>query len=238
MRGTNADQPVLVIGGTRGTGLLIARALARGGRRVRALSRDPDRALSLLGPTVDIAPGDVTKPDTLPAAVAGAAHVVFTAGVAMGLAREPFIIATEYYGVRNTLEAMRQAGFVGRFLYMTSIGVTRRSLTADFLDLIKGKTLRWRRRAEDDIRASGVDYTIIRAGMLLNGPGGRRAIEVSQEPRPLSPLQRIARADVAETFVEALERPGTSKATFEVVWGRGPRERSWDELLGRLRPDR
>ena len=64
-----------------------------------------------------------------------------------------------------------------------------------------------------------------------------RAIEVSQDPRPLSPLLRIARADVAETFVEALERPGTSNTTFEVVWGRGPRKGSWDELLRRLKPD-
>ena len=103
-------QPVLVIGGTRGTGLLIARALAGAGRRVRVLARDPVRAASLLYPAVDIVPGDVTESDTLPAAVAGAADVVFTAGVATGPARESLIIATEYDGVRHTLEALRRAG--------------------------------------------------------------------------------------------------------------------------------
>ena len=147
------------------------------------------------------------------------------------------IVATEYEGVRNALASARRAGFSGRFLYMTSIGVTRRSLSATLLNLVKGNTLRWRRRAEDDIRASGVDYTIIRAGFLLNSPGGRRAIDVSQEAHALSPRYRIARADVAETFVEALKRPSTSRTTFEVVWGRGPRRDTWDLLLGRLKQD-
>jgi len=144
---------------------------------------------------------------------------------------------TEYEGVRNTLASARRAGFRGRFLYMTSIGIARRSLSAAFLNLVKGNTLRWRRHAEDDIRASGVDYTIIRAGFLLNTAGGRRAIDVSQEALPLSPRYRIARADVAETFIEALKRPSTARTTFEVVWDRGPRRETWDLLLGHLKQD-
>jgi len=120
---------------------------------------------------------------------------------------------------------------------MTSIGVTRGSLTGAFLNLVKGNTLRWRRHVEEELRASGVDYTIIRAGFLLNSPGGRRAIEMSQAALPLAPKHRIARADVAETFVEALKHPSTSRTTFDVVWGRGSRQETWDLLFGRLKPD-
>ncbi len=230
-------QLVLVIGGTRGTGLLIVESLAQDGYRVRALARHPGEAAPRLGSAAEVVPGDVTRPDTLPAAVKDVAHLIFTAGVAVGPARERLIVATEYEGVRNTLASARRAGFRGRFLYMTSIGVTRRSLSATLLNLVKGNTLRWRRRAEEDIRASGVDYTIIRAGFLLNSPGGRRAIEVSQETHPLSPRYRIARADVAESFVQALKHPSTSRTTFEVVWGRGARRETWDMLLRRLKPD-
>jgi len=226
-----------VIGGTRGTGLLIAKSLARGGYRVRALARNPGQAAPRLDSAAEVIPGDVTKPETLPPAVKDVTHIIFTAGVAVGPARERLIVATEWEGVRNTLASAQRAGFGGRFLYMTSIGVTRRSLSATLLNLVKGNTLRWRRRAEEDIRASGVDYTIIRAGFLLNSAGGRRAIEVSQEAHPLSPRYRIARADVAETFVEALKRPSTSRTTFEVIWGRGPRRTTWDQLLGQLRQD-
>jgi uncharacterized protein YbjT (DUF2867 family) len=113
---------------------------------------------------VDVVPGDVTRSDTLSSAVKDIAHLIFTAGVATGPAREKRIVATEYQGVLNILATARQAGFTGRFLYMTSIGVTRPSFSAALLNLVKGNTLRWRRRVEDEIRTSGVDYTIIRAG--------------------------------------------------------------------------
>jgi len=186
---------------------------------------------------VDVVPGDVTRPDSLVSAVKDLTHLIFTAGVAVGPAREKLIVATEYQGVLNILAAARQAGFRGRFLYMTSIGVTHPSISATLLNLVKGNTLRWRRRAEDEIRTSGTDYTIIRAGFLLNRPGGKRAIEVAQDAHPLAPKYKIARADVAETFVQALKYHSTARTTFEVVWGKGPRQEQWDLLFGRLHPD-
>jgi uncharacterized protein YbjT (DUF2867 family) len=231
------NERVLVVGGTRGTGLLIANLLLQDGYRVRALARNPSQAARRLGSSVDVVPGDVTRADTLSSAVKDVTHVIFTAGVAVGPAREPVIIATEYQGVLNILAAARQAGFNGRFLYMTSIGVTRPSLTGVVLNFVKGNTLRWRGRVEDEIRTSGVEYTIIRAGFLLNSSGGRRAIDVSQQPHALAPRYRIARADVAETFVEALNFPNTARTTFEIVWGRGPRREQWDSLFSRLKPD-
>ena len=230
--------PVLVIGGTRGTGLLIAQLLARQGRDVRVLARDPERAASVLGPSVRIVPGDITRESTIPPALAPGVHVIFTAGIRSGRpARESSIIATEYEGVINTLTAMQRTGRPGRILYMTASGATRRSLAAVALNLYKGNTLRWRYRAEEGIRASGLDYTIIRAGVLLNRPPGRHAILVTQAALPLSPRHRIARADVAEAFVTALDHPKTRHATFDVVWGRGPRSESWSDLLQGLHPD-
>ena len=230
-------QRVLVVGGTRGTGLLIANLLFQEGCVVRVLAREPGRVAARLHSAVEVVPGDITKPETLPSAVSDITHVIFTAGVATGPARESLIIATEYQDALNTLHAARNVEFSGRFLYMTSIGVTRSSLSATALNLVKGNTLRWRRRVEQDVRASGVDYTIIRAGFLLNSRGGRRAIEVSQEALPLAPRYRIARADVAETFAAVLKHPCTSRTTFEVVWGRGQRRKEWGAIFGRLKPD-
>ncbi len=231
------NQPILLVGGTRGTGLLIAKLLLGRGHRVRALARTPARA-ARLGSDVEVIRGDITKADTLPPAVRGVSHIVFTAGVRSGrLARETLVKLTEYQGVLDTLATARAAGFAGRFLYMTSIGVTTPSLSAALLNFLKGNTLAWRRRVEAEIRTSGLDYTIIRAGFLLNRPGGRRAVEVSQGALPLAPRYRIARADVAQAFVEALEHPRASRATFEVVWSRGRRPEDWGVLLGRLKPD-
>src|SRR5262245_62543433 len=96
--------PVLVVGGTRGTGLLIARLLRLRGRTVRVLARDPARARPLLDPAIDIVAGDITRPDTLPQNVAGAGHIIFTAGCRSGHpVGESQIIATEYGGVVKTL---------------------------------------------------------------------------------------------------------------------------------------
>jgi uncharacterized protein YbjT (DUF2867 family) len=235
--GMQRNDHVLVVGGTRGTGLLITQLLLRDGYRVRTLARNPPRPEVAIDPAVQVVTGDLTKPETLPRAAEGIAHIIFTAGVRTGPAREALVIATEYQGVLNMLAAAQKAGVNGRFLYMNSIGVTRPSLSGAVLNLVKGNTLRWRRRVEDEIRRSGVNYTIIRAGFLLNSPGGKRAIEVSQDGLPLAPRYKIARADVAEIFVEALKRQSTARTTFDVVWGRGPRREPWDSLFSPLRPD-
>lgn len=229
---------ILVIGGTRGTGLLIAQLLDRQGLPVRVLARDSVRAAERLGPTVQVVAGDITKEDTISPAVEAASHIIFTAGCRSGRpVSEAQVKATEYHGVLNTLAAARRAGFAGRFLYMTSSGVTTRSFSTLFLNLYKGNTLVWRRRAEDELRASGLDYTIIRTGVLLNRSSGQRAIEVTQAALPLSLRYRIARADVAESFVAAIDHPRAIRTTFEVVWGRGKRRVAWPVLFERLRPD-
>jgi uncharacterized protein YbjT (DUF2867 family) len=229
---------VLVIGGSRGTGLLIAQRLLRDGVAVRVLARNPDEARERLGPACEIVAGDLTKPDTLPRPIGGATHIVFTAGRRSGRpTTEKKIRETEYLGVVNTLAAARRVGFSGRLLYMTSSGVTSRSFFAWALNVYKGNTLLWRRRAEEAIRDTELDYTIIRAGVLLNRPGGRRAIRVTQETLPLSLRYRIAREDVAETFVAALNHANASRATFDVVWGNGPRSDSLPAQLGQLQPD-
>jgi uncharacterized protein YbjT (DUF2867 family) len=120
---------------------------------------------------------------------------------------------------------------------MTAIGASTNSFAAVFLNLFKGNTLRWRERAEVEIRSAGVDYTIIRSGVLVDAPAGKHVIKLSQTPLPLSLHYRIARGDVAECFVAALDHPRASRATFEIVWGhRGPPE-PWPQMLDRLQPD-
>ena len=232
------SQPVLVIGGTRGTGLLIAQRLQHRGLPVHVLARNPLRAQARLGAAFHIIPGDITQRDTLPRALEGAAHVVFTAGCRSGRpTTERHVRETEFDGVVNTLVAAQSVGFAGRFLYMTASSVTSHSWATVFLNLYKGNTLVWRERAEHEIRASGLEYTIIRAGILLNRAGGQRALLVTQRALPLSLRYRIAREDVADVFVAALGHPRAVRTTFEVVWADGPPRDPLPALLDRLKPD-
>src|SRR6185503_11369358 len=75
---------VLVVGGTRGTGLLAAQQLQQVGCPVRVLARSPERAAALLGRGIDVVGGDLTDAASLEAAMAGVTGVVFTAGVRSG----------------------------------------------------------------------------------------------------------------------------------------------------------
>jgi uncharacterized protein YbjT (DUF2867 family) len=228
---------VLVIGGTRGAGLRIVERLHAQGRPVRVLARDPAAATVRLPAGVEVVAGDLTRPETLDAAVQGVAHVVFTAGAPSGrYAPEALVKATDHDGVIHTLAALARAGFTGRFVYLDSMGVTRPSFSATLINLLKRNTLVWRRRAEDGIRESGLDYTIIRVGFLSDAPGGQADIAVTQGPLPLSPRHHIAREDLARAFVAAMDHPAASRTTFEITAAKGP-PGDLAARLAQLRPD-
>lgn len=229
---------ILVIGGTSGTGLLIAKRLFRETYGVRVLARDPDRAARLLERGIEIVHGDLTRPETLFPAVDGVDHIIFTAGAPSGrYAFERLVRQTDYQGVLDTLAAARQTRFHGRFLYLNSIGMKTRSVSAWLINLLKRNTLVWRRKVEDELRASGVNYTIIRVGFLTDRPGGRYRIRIGQDELPLSPRYKITREDVAEAFLRALRDPKTSRRTFEIVQGRETGPTKWEECFARLAPD-
>lgn len=60
---------VLVAGGTGGLGRRVVRRLLEQDYRVRALVRDAEKGGSLLGDTVELVVGDITKPETLTSAL-------------------------------------------------------------------------------------------------------------------------------------------------------------------------
>jgi uncharacterized protein YbjT (DUF2867 family) len=76
-----SDKPVLVIGGTRATGLYVVHILQRQNTPVRVLARNPEAALERIGSHAETVQGDLTKADTLTPAFANVSHLIFTAGV-------------------------------------------------------------------------------------------------------------------------------------------------------------
>ncbi|NLF29371.1 MAG: NAD(P)H-binding protein [Planctomycetes bacterium] len=229
-------QPVVVLGATGGTGQSIVRRLAAMGVRPRVVCRHPEEAQAVFKDAVDVVAGDVTDPPGLCRAVAGAAAVIDTVGVRPGRAKEALIRAVEYDGTVNLLQVLHDDGFTGRLLYMSALGTTRWSPSAMALNLFKGNTLKWRRRAEEAIRRSGLDYTIVRAGVLTNEPGGRWPILITQRRLRMSLRHRISRDDVAEVILLALAHPAAGRTTFDVVWH--PTSEPFDAMFERLQPDR
>lgn len=226
---------VLVIGATQGTGFKVVQQLLRENYEVRIFARNEQKAREKFSEKVEITIGDLQKPTTMPEAVKDIDHIIFTAGVTKRLCGEDLIIQTEFEGIKKTIEAAKVSGFDGKFLFLSSIGVTKGNLASWLLNKIRGNALKWRKAMEDEIRKSGFDYTIIRAGYLMNGASGKRPVELSQNEYPLYLRYRISRADVAKSFVEALKDDNANCKTFDAVWGNEKRDLS--ELFKNLKKD-
>jgi nucleoside-diphosphate-sugar epimerase len=111
---------VLVTGGTGKVGHAIASALLDRGDDVRALVRDPERAASTIPAGVELIAGDVTEPDTLPAAVEGRELVFNAMGLPEQWVRDEGIFErVNAIGSRDLARAAREAG-VPRFVHTST----------------------------------------------------------------------------------------------------------------------
>jgi len=119
------DRLVLVTGGTGMVGSCIAQALLARGHRVRALVRSPDKGKAVLPAACELVQGDVTAPETLPAAVRGCEWVFHAAGFPEQWMRDPSTFdRINAEGTANMVAAARAAG-VRRFLLTSTIDVFR-----------------------------------------------------------------------------------------------------------------
>lgn len=210
---------VLIIGATQGTGALIAHQLIDQERDVTVIARNRAKAEAVFaGKPVQIIQADLARPDTLPGDLQRFSAIILTAGVTKRPASEALVRSTEYEGTRHLLEAAKAAGFGGRLLYMNSIGTTKSSWLGVMLNLIKGKTLVWRKEAEQLICGSGITYTIIRAGMLNDQPAGGHDLLITSEDLPLTLRYQISRADVANLFVRFLDDQESCNKTISAIW--------------------
>ncbi|MFL9824342.1 SDR family oxidoreductase [Rhodoplanes sp. SY1] len=215
---------VLAVGATGSIGRHVVEDALRRGHRVRALVRNP--AEHRFPDGVEVAAGDLTRPNTLLAAVDGIDAIVFTHGSHGWTAAAAE--AVDYGGVRNVLAALEHRKT--RIALMTAIGVTDRKGTHD-----------WKRRAERLVRASGLPYTIVRPGWFdYNEPDQRRLVFLQGDKRQSGTPRDgvIARGQLAEVLVRSLTSPAAVGKTFEFVSEKGPQQADLDRLFADLDPDR
>jgi uncharacterized protein YbjT (DUF2867 family) len=195
---------VLVIGGTRATGLEIVRVLRARGDDVVVLARPSSDASAAEALGARIVRGDAMNPADLTAALAAVPPggrfraVVSTLGATSLDGPRP-----DFDGNRNAVDAARLAG-VTRFVLVTVIGAGESREAAPAIaryflrNVIPEKT-----KAEDYLKTSGLDFTIIRPGGLLDKePQGRAYL--TEDTRAMS---WIRRTDLAALTVQALDDP-------------------------------
>ncbi|HET6231529.1 MAG TPA: SDR family oxidoreductase [Longimicrobiaceae bacterium] len=228
---TDSRMTVLVVGATGSIGQLVVEEAIREGHAVRALVRDPARA-RLLAPEAQVAVGDLTRPETLSAAVDGVGAVVFTHGSdGAGKAGSESV---DYGGVRNVLRALGSR--TARIALMTAIGVTNR--TGDYNRRTEAHD--WKRRGERLVRASGLPYTIVRPGWFdYNRADERRLVLLQGDRRQAGDSSDgvIARRQIAEVLVRSLTSHQVLRKTFELVATTGPAQEDFDALFAALDAD-
>ena len=162
--------PFCIIGATRGTGLLIAQQLLERGSVVTVVVRDPGKARRLLGNRADVRRGDVTDARSIRAAMGEDYRAIFFTVAAPGgidgralFGSKSQIREVTYQGLLNVVEAARSIGFQGRITLASVVGADRSSLVISILNTIKSGLQRNLMERELYLRASGLDYTIVRA---------------------------------------------------------------------------
>jgi len=217
-----------IVGATRGTGLLITQQLLQGGSNVRVLARNPDKARRLLGNRADLCHGDVTDAHSVCDAITEEYRAIFFTVAATGgidgrglFASENTIRKVTYQGLINLVDAARSRGFAGRIILPSVIGADRSSVMIRFLNTIKSGLQRNLVERELYLRASGLDYTIVRAPILTNSPAGDANIRIARATNKLTAGPKISRGDLARVLILASQQTVASRKTFDLLSVKG-----------------
>lgn len=207
------DELVVLFGGGGFLGRYVAQELLRSGARVRIAERDPLDAfflkpLAALGQAQSIR-ADITKPETLAAAVHGATAVVNLVGLLKGKFQ-----AVHVDGAANVAKAAAAAG-VQRLVQVSAIGADPAAASA---------YARTKGEGELAVRAAFPGATIIRPSILFGPEDGfvnKFAGLISKAPvlpviRPDVRFQPAWVVDVARAVGKAALSPALAGKTFEL----------------------
>src|SRR6266545_4099862 len=200
---------LLVMGASRGIGLETVRQALAAGHRVRAFARGAT-AIHSDQPDLEKVAADALDAAAVTKALEGADAVIQSLGASHG--PQTILSGTTIFSsaTRILIDAMRATG-VRRLVAVTGLGAGDSRGHGGFLydALVFPFVLK---RIYDDkdvqeqmIKASGLEWTIARPGLLTNGPltGHARALSERQDWR----FGSVSRADVASFLVrEAFER--------------------------------
>ncbi len=203
----------LIFGATRRTGLEVARLLTARGEKVVAFARPASDLAALRAlPLEQIVYGDVCDPVSVSKAFAAGwfKSVVCTIGASRGQGTRPDVI-----GVQNIVDSMKKLGrAVPRLAVVTAIGAgdSRGAVAPKVLEVL-GTVLRLKTEAEDCVRASGLDWVILRPGGMTDDPASGTAIRTEDH----SVMGVINRADLARLVVDCLEDPSSGGRVFHTI---------------------
>jgi nucleoside-diphosphate-sugar epimerase len=206
---TRIDGGVLIFGGTRHTGLEVARLLRARGETVTVFVRPGSDRSELEPLDIRFVVGDAVNADDVNAAFASARY----SSVVTTLGCFKCELPPDYLGNRNVFAAARGAG-VERVIMISSIGAGDSADAPPWIakwflkDVMALKT-----RAEDYLQGTGIPYTIIRPGGLKDGePTGNGLLTEDAMAMGI-----VTRRDLAQLVVAALDDPAAGNKIYSAL---------------------
>jgi uncharacterized protein YbjT (DUF2867 family) len=202
---------VVVAGGHGQIALKLLRLLAERGDRARGLIRNPDHAADLAAIGAEPVVCDMEAEDDLGPFVEGADAVVFAAGAGPGSG--PARKRTVDLGAAVKLIDAARAGGIRRYVIVSSIGANDPSSGGESMR----PYLEAKAEADAALAESGLDWTIVRPGLLTDEPGTGRV-----RAGPELGRDAVPRDDVAATLAAVLATDSTIGKTFVLLGGDTP----------------
>lgn len=214
---------VLVAGAHGQVARHLVRMLVENGHEVRGLVRKEEQLSDVEADGAEPVLCDLEAEEVdgeIGEAVSGCEAVVFAAGAGPG-SGEARKETMDYGGAVKLIEAAEKSG-ARRYLMLSSTGAD----DPESRDEAMRPYLRAKARADERLRESSLDYTIIRPGRLTDDAGTGR-IDAAES---LGRYAEITREDTAAVFAAALEAPNTVGKTFEVLAGETPIEEALERI--------
>jgi NAD(P)H dehydrogenase (quinone) len=202
------DYKIIVSGASGNLGGLTVDALLELGvapERLILVSRTPEE-LELYGQMgASLRFGDFTQPESLPAAYEGGTRMLL-----ISVGGQDDVSAAELLG--RAIDAAKAVG-VEHVAYTSYIGLSRGDLAGRAAD---------HQAAEEYLRASGLDWTMLRNSIYMDGQlvrAARRMFDTGTAvvPPDESPISYIARADCALAAATVLATPGHAGRVYDLT---------------------
>lgn len=194
---------ILIIGASKGIGLETVKAALAAGHHVRALARSAAN-IAINDPKLTKIAGSALSRADVDAALSGVDAVIQSLGVG-SLSELAFGTTLFSQSTRILVDAMQASG-VKRLIAVTGAGAgNSRGRIGFFYDRLAFPVFLQRIYADKDMAESTIakcslDWTIVRPGLLTNGPATGRYLPLSEMKDWRS--GSISRADVADYLVK------------------------------------
>jgi len=230
------DKSIFVAGGSGRAGRYIVERLDARGLNFTPMTRSKEAAIERLGPAfaeMNWVEGDVRNAEQMRTLLMGKDMVICVIGSreTEGPNGPEFV---DYQGVANLVDAAVAAD-VEHFVLLTAIGVTDENHP---LNKLLGNALIWRFKGENQLRESGLTYTIVRPAGLVDEPSGEQGVFLDQGDNWQDIFRgTITRGDLADVLIASLETNHTHNRTFEIVNRTDLEPGIWRETLPNLVSD-